>query len=202
MYAVPSTRSRCTCRVPTPWTASGRIPTATSARWAISSGFSPTAVWAARAMSRSCLWIRASSTPRGPRSLRIPPISIRRTSSNWPSRAAATPWLRLSAYSGPWRGNMRTRYPSSSKSTTTSCSPTPTLTIRFCSARCATHGTWAPRPSGRRSISARSRAAGSWSRSPALSTRPMNWAWRRSCGATCATKGSKRRVSITTLRPT
>jgi len=116
--------------------------------------------------------------------------------------AAAMPWLRPSACSGPWPGNMRTGYRSSSSSTTTSCFPIPTPTTRSCSARCAMRGTWAPRPSGPRSISVRSRAAGSWSRSPAPSTRRMNWAWRRSCGVTCATRDSKRRASITMPRPT
>lgn len=41
-----------------------------------------------------------------------------------------------------------------------------------------------------------------WSRSPVPSTRRMNWAWRRSCGVTCATRDSKRRASITMPRPT
>lgn len=36
--------------------------------------------------------------------------------------------------------------------------------------------------------SVRRRAAGNWSRSPARSTWRTNWAWRRSCGATCATR--------------
>ena len=152
-------------------------------------------------MSRSCPWIRASSTPRGLRSPRTPPISIRKTSSDSPSRAAAMPSPRLSACWAPWRANTRTKSPSSSKSTTTSCCPTPTPTTRCCSARCAMPGTWAPQPSGPRFTSVRRRAAGSWSRSPARSTWRTNWAWRRSCGATCATRVSGRRVPTTTLRP-
>ncbi len=36
---------------------------------------------------------------------------------------------------------------------------------------------------------------------PARSTWRTNWAWRRSCGATCATRVSGRRVPTTTLRP-
>ena len=45
-------------------------------------------------------------------------------------------------------------------------------------------------------------AAGSWSRSLVHSMRPMNWVWRRSCGAICATRALRKRASITTLRPT
>ena len=54
---------------------------------------------AARATSRSCPWIRGSSTPPARRSRRTPRTSIPRTSSSWRSRAAATPWPRRSACS-------------------------------------------------------------------------------------------------------
>ena len=47
-----------------------------------------------------------------------------------------------------------------------------------------------------------SEAAASWSRSPRRSIMPTSWAWRRSCGVTCATGASGRTASITTLRPT
>lgn len=60
----------------------------------------------------------------------------------------------------------------------------------------------APPPWGLRSISGRRRAAASWWRSPGRSTMRTSWAWRRSCGATCATRVSGRTGWITMLRPT
>ena len=46
---------------------------------------------------RSCRWTRASSIRPAPASPRIPNTSIPKTSSSWPSKADATPWLRPSA---------------------------------------------------------------------------------------------------------
>ena len=91
------------------------------------------------------------------------------------------------------RANMRTRFPSWSRSTTTNCSPIRTSIRRFFSARSNRPTTWARRPSGatiyfgsddasREIIEiARSLRAGARAR-----------AWPRCSGATCATMPSRR----------
>ena len=59
----------------------------------------------------------SAPAPASPRTRRT---SIRRRSSSWRSRAAATPWPRRSACWAPSRAGTPTRFRSSSSSTTTS----------------------------------------------------------------------------------
>ena len=64
-----------------------------------------------RATCRSCRSTRASSTRPRRRSRRTRSTSIRRTSSSWPSRAAATRWPPPSACSARCRGSYAHRIP-------------------------------------------------------------------------------------------
>ena len=96
-------------------------PTARPRCCAASASSTATAAWPTPATCRSCPSTRASSTRPRRRSRPTRCTSIRRTSSSWPSKAAATPSPPPSACSVRSAASTPTASRSSSRSTTTSC---------------------------------------------------------------------------------
>ena len=199
MFARAFRRNRCTCQGRTSWTGSWHRPTARARYCAACSRCSGMGAWPEPAICRSCRWTRASSTPPVHRSPRTPRISIRRTSSSSPSKAAATPWPLPWVCLGQFQ-EVRAQIPSCSSSITTN----PHLSEQYdqitlpASSRRAT---WERSRSERRSILGSAESARQIGEVSKAFEIAHEMEWPRCCGDTCAIRRSNP-TRTTTCPPT
>ena len=171
--------------------------------WSTSSGSTTTDAWAAPATSRSCRSTRASSTRRPPLSRPTPSTSTRRTSSELAIEGGCNAVASTLGVLGLDVAQVRPPHPVHGQDQPQRAADLPEQLpadpVRAASSR---PSTWGPPRSARRSTSAATTSGARSSRSPRPSPTPTSWAWRRSSGATCATRSSRRTAPTTTPPPT